>query len=152
MKKLIFYIGVLFLALFGASCGEAGSKKISTDLVTNPSSADGSISKAPQISFEKTEHDFGRIIQGERLVYRFRFTNSGSEDLLISNVSTSCGCTVGKYPQEPIAPGKSGDIEVSFDSAGRKGIQNKSITVLTNANPNRVVLRIKGNIVTPEKN
>jgi len=152
MQRLQILFSLVIFSFVMAGCGDTGSKKIPTDVVSNPSSADGFKSKSPQITFEKTEHDFGRIIQGERLVYRFRFTNTGSQDLLITKVSSSCGCTVGKYPKEPVAPGKTGDIEVSFDSAGRKGIQNKSVTVLTNANPNRVDLRIKGNIVTPEKN
>ena len=152
MQRLQFLFALVIFSFVMSGCSGTGSKKIPTDVVSNPSSADGFKSKSAQISFEKTEHDFGRIIQGERLVYRFRFTNTGSQDLLITKVSSSCGCTVGKYPKEPIEPGKTGDIEVTFDSAGRKGIQNKSVTVLTNANPNRVDLRIKGNIVTPDKN
>jgi hypothetical protein len=67
-------------------------------------------------------------------------------------VNSSCGCTVGKYPKTPIAPGKSDYVEASFDSSGRKGMQNKTITVLSNTQPNLTTLRIKAEIVRPENN
>ena len=149
MKHLLWMV---MLGVFATSCGNSGTKKMSTDLVNNPSSAETSATDSPQIKFEKTEHDFGRIIQGERVTYQFKFTNTGQSDLLISKVSTSCGCTVGKYPKTTIAPGKSDYVETSFDSGGRKGIQNKTITVLTNTQPNITTLRIKAEIVMPENN
>ncbi|MFA5418360.1 MAG: DUF1573 domain-containing protein [Bacteroidales bacterium] len=147
MKHLLWMV---MLVVFATSCANSGSKKISTDLVNNPSSAETTATNEPQIKFEKTEHDFGRIIQGERVTYQFKFTNTGQSDLLISKVSTSCGCTVGKYTKTPIAPGESDVIEASFDSSGRKGIQKKTITVLTNTQPNTTTLLIKAEIVMPE--
>ncbi|MDP2724075.1 MAG: DUF1573 domain-containing protein [Bacteroidales bacterium] len=147
MKHLLWMV---MLVVIATSCANSGSKKISTDLVNNPSSAKTTATDAPQIKFEKTEHDFGRIIQGERVTYQFKFTNTGQSDLLISKVSTSCGCTVGKYTKTPIAPGESDFIEASFDSSGRKGIQKKTITVLTNTQPNTTTLLIKAEIVMPE--
>jgi hypothetical protein len=147
MKHLLWMV---MLVVIATSCANSGSKKISTDLVNNPSSAKTTATDAPQIKFEKTEHDFGRIIQGERVTYQFKFTNTGQSDLLISKVSTSCGCTVGKYTKTPIAPGESDFIEASFDSSGRKGIQKKTITVLTNTQPNTTTLVIKAEIVMPE--
>ncbi|OFY49275.1 MAG: hypothetical protein A2W85_15410 [Bacteroidetes bacterium GWF2_41_31] len=146
------WIWLMMLVFFSTSCGNSGSKKMSTDLVNNPSSAETSATDSPQIKFEKTEHDFGRIIQGERVTYQFKFTNTGQSDLLISKVSTSCGCTVGKYPKTAIAPGESDYVEAAFDSGGRNGIQNKTITVLTNTQPNITTLRIKAEIVMPENN
>lgn len=150
MKNVLWLI-VIFLM---TSCGNSGAKKISTDLVSNSSSAESSASgtDGPQIKFEETEHDFGHIIQGERVMYRFKFTNTGNSDLLITKVSTSCGCTVGEYPKTVVAPGKSDYLEVSFDSSKRKGVQSKTITVLTNAQPNSNTLRIKAEIVLPENN
>lgn len=146
-------LSLLAIVLTMASCADAGSNKLSTDLVNNASSADKSTTMdAPQIKFDEIEHDFGRIIQGERVIYRFKFTNTGNSDLLITKVNSSCGCTVGKYPKTPIAPGKSDYVEASFDSNGRKGMQNKTITVLTNTQPNLSTLRIKAEIVMPEKN
>jgi len=153
MRGLKNYLGVLLIFLALASCADSGQKKITTDLVNNSSTASArSDVDAPQIKFEETEHDFGRIIQGERVYYRFKFTNTGTSDLLITKVNSSCGCTVGKYPKEPIAPGQSDFVEATFDSSNRKGMQNKTITVLTNTQPNLTTLRIKAEIVMPEKN
>lgn len=150
MKKIV---GLLLIIMAIISCADSGSKKLSTDLVNNSSSAEKSaVNDAPQIKFEQTEHDFGRIIQGERVIFRFKFTNTGNSDLLITKVNSSCGCTVGKYPKTPIAPGKSDYVEASFDSSGRKGMQNKTITVLSNTQPNLTTLRIKAEIVRPENN
>ncbi len=153
MSGLKNYLGLLLIMLVMASCANSGQKKISTDLVKNTSTADAkSEADGPQIKFEETEHNFGRIIMGERVYYRFKFTNTGTSDLLITKVNSSCGCTVGKYPKEPIAPGQSDFVEASFDSSNRKGMQNKTITVLTNTQPNLTTLRIKAEVVMPEKN
>ena len=76
----------------------------------------------------------------------------GHEDLLLVRVSSSCGCTVPSYSTEPIKPGQKGLIEVIFDTRGRKGVQNKTITVITNATPNKTLLKIKANVHQPEKN
>jgi hypothetical protein len=105
----------------------------------------------PVISFDTDEHDFGRIIQGEVVTYAFKFQNTGKSDLLIASVGTSCGCTVSKYSREPVRPGEQGTVQVTFDSEGRKGVQNKTITVLSNAQPNRYLLYIKAKVVNPEK-
>jgi len=126
---------------------------LSTDVVNNTKSAvkTGEKGTAPSMHFEETVHDFGDMIQGERVVYGFKFTNVGGSDLIITRVSTSCGCTVGQYPKEPISPGESGVIEVTFNSTNRKGFQNKSITVLANTEPSSTMLRIKTKIILPER-
>jgi len=146
---MLITIGLVF-----QSCESNNNSNVSTDIVNNSKSAtttknDGSM---PKILFEETEHDFGNMIQGERVIYGFHFTNTGGSDLLITRVSTSCGCTVGDYPEQAIAPGESGVIEVTFDSNKRKGYQNKTITVLTNTSPNSTTLRIKTKIILPEQN
>jgi len=153
MKQFIILLFVS-MVFFMQSCNNDGSKTISTDIVNNPksansSNADGSV---PKMQFKNTVHDFGDMIQGERVIYGFNFTNTGGSDLVITRVSTSCGCTVGDYPKDPIAPGASGVIEVTFDSHKRKGYQNKTITVLANTEPNSTTLRIKTKIILPEQN
>ena len=142
---------ILFAIL--TSCMNSNDKEISTDIVKNNQTAVKTSEKGtqPVIFFEETVHDFGEMIQGERVVYGFKFTNIGGSDLLITRVGTSCGCTVGNYPQDPISPGKKGVIEVSFDSKNRKGFQNKTITVLANTEPNSTTLRIKTKIILPER-
>lgn len=143
---------LLMVAIILSSCVN-NENGITTDIVNNTNSAVGMSEKgtAPIMFFEETTHDFGDMIQGERVMYGFKFTNIGGSDIVITHVSTSCGCTVGKYPREPIPPGKSGIVEVTFDSKNRKGFQNKTITVLANTEPNSTTLRIKTKILLPER-
>jgi len=153
MKNITFIL-LLLIGLLLQSCDSSSNSNISTDVVKNSKSAtnvkgDGSV---PKMEFEETVHDFGTMIQGEKVLYSFYFTNVGGSDLVITRVGTSCGCTIGKYPEKPIAPGGTDAIEVSFDSYKRKGYQNKSITVLANTEPNATTLRIKAKIVLPEQN
>ncbi len=87
----------------------------------------------PQITFAQDTKDFGDIIQGDKVSHSFEFENTGTEPLILSNVLTTCGCTATSWPREPIAPGESAKIEVSFNSTGKKGRQNKVVTVVSNA-------------------
>ena len=152
MKKLILAFAVLLTTGFMA-CNNGGGK-VTTDVVKNDKSAQGdkNTGDLPAITFQETEHDFGKIIQGEKVSYSFKFTNTGGSALLISRVSTSCGCTVSKYPKVPIQPGESEFIEATFDSTHKKGYQNKAITVLANTQPNKTVVRIKAQVVLPQNN
>ncbi|MGC6470150.1 MAG: DUF1573 domain-containing protein [Flavobacteriales bacterium] len=124
-------------------------KSLSTNLVMNSNSANG-ISKVlgPQFSFEKDVHDFGQLIDGEKVAYSFKFTNSGDAPLIISSAKGSCGCTVPNWPKDPIAPGESGTIDVSFNSSGRTGKQNKAVTLTANTNPSRKVINITSEVIT----
>jgi len=153
MKKVLFFLMVLTAVSF-TSCnnGQNGKKEISTDVVKNNKSATGEENKPmPKMVFQETVHDFGKIIKGEKLKYRFKFKNTGNADLVITKVSTSCGCTASHYPKKPIKPGEESYIEVVFDSTHKRGKQNKTITILANTQPNRTVLHIKGNVVMPAK-
>jgi hypothetical protein len=102
--------------------------------------------KAPIIKFEKLVHDYGTINQGDNGECEFKFKNTGKEPLVLSNVISSCGCTVPSWPKEPIMPGKSSTIKIKYDS-NRVGTISKTITVLSNATEDRVTLSIKGNIL-----
>ncbi|MDR9398509.1 DUF1573 domain-containing protein [Salibacter sp.] len=100
----------------------------------------------PEIEFEKNVHDFGKMKQYGDASTEFKFTNTGSEPLIISNARGSCGCTVPSWPREPIAPGESAVINVKYDSK-RIGPINKSVTITSNAvNQPTKVIRIKGHI------
>jgi hypothetical protein len=91
------------------------------------------------------------LLQGEVVTYSFHFTNTGNAPLLISSVNSSCGCTVGSYPHEPIAPGKEGSIKVSYDSKSHHGMQNRTLTVMSNTMPAKNILRIKAKVQTPNQ-
>jgi len=83
--------------------------------------------------------------------YTFKFVNAGGADLIISSASSTCGCTVPSYSKKPLKPGEKGEIEVVFDSAGRTGSQHKSVSILTNAQPNTVRLEIEAEIIVLKK-
>ena len=96
------------------------------------------------IEFNKTNHDFGQINDGEIVETTFQFTNSGKSDLIISNASGSCGCTVPDYPRDiPIKPGESNTIKVKFDSSNKPGMQRKTVTLVTNTSKGKELINIK---------
>lgn len=131
--------------------GPNGEGTLSTDVVNNPNSASGKANQdaLPVIAFTETEHDFGRILEGETVSYIFNFKNTGKSDLIIAEVSTSCGCTVPSYPKMPVRPGDSGTVKVAFNSNGKRGFQNKNIVVVSNTQPNTTIIRIKAQVVNP---
>ncbi|SRR5258708_15917711 len=86
------------------------------------------------IAWEKNIHDFGDIAQGDKVEHSFKFTNTGSDPLVITNVQVTCGCTTPKgWPRDPINPGDKVEITVQFNSSGKIGRQNKVVTVVSNA-------------------
>jgi len=147
----IFTISLLIII---SSCANNEKEDINSNLIQNPNTASGKTDSTslPKITFNEEFFDFGVIIQGEKVSHTFRFTNTGNSNLIISNVSAGCGCTVPKYSTEPIAPGGKGEVEVTFDSAGREGVQSKSVTVIANTQPNRIELRFISEVVVPKKN
>ena len=82
----------------------------------------------------------------------FRFRNVGQSNLIISSAQGSCGCTVPEWPKEPIKPGEEGKINIIFNSTGKQGLQNKTITLIANTIPNTKVIAIKGEVLVPNTN
>lgn len=150
MKHLL-SIFLFSLFLLTACNNSSDEKTLSTDLVTNPKSATQPSDKMPVLTFDKTEHDFGTILQGERVSYTFHFTNTGNMPLIISNVKTSCGCTIGDFSRAPVEPGKQGTIKATYDSKGHQGMQTRTLTVVSNTIPNQLVLRLKAMVKTPDQ-
>lgn len=103
---------------------------------------------ATSISFSETEWDFGTINEGDNVEHLFKFTNTGSQPLILENCKGSCGCTVPECPKQPIAPGASGEIKVVFNSKGKTNMQTKKVTITANTEPIQSILTIKAN-VTP---
>ncbi len=102
-----------------------------------------------RIQFKELRYDFGDIKQGDKVSHTFEFTNSGNTPLVISEVKTTCGCTAPYWPREPIQPGASDKIEISFNSAGKSGKQHKVITVISNAATSPDKLSIVTNVMLP---
>lgn len=154
MNKVLFgfFVVVLMSFIFVACDDDKNDDKLSTDLIQNPITADGqeNLNELPIIKFKTQEHDFGKIIDGVKVAFKFRFTNVGGADLIISQVKTTCGCTVSRFSKEAIIPGESGFIELTFDSQRRTGFNHKSATVLTNAQPNVTSLSIKAMVMSAD--
>ncbi len=109
--------------------------------------ANAQIVSGAKIEFSKETHDYGTVKYGADGTCTFDFTNTGTEPLIISNAKGSCGCTVPEWPKEPIAPGATGTIKVSYDTK-RPGAISKSVTITSNdaAEPTKVI-RITGNVL-----
>jgi hypothetical protein len=107
----------------------------------NPNAAD--------IKFDVEKFNFGTIKQGDPVNYEFKFTNAGKDPLIITEARASCGCTVPEWPKEPIKKGESGVIKVTFNSTGKTGQQDKTVTINSNAKNSSVILHITGNVEAP---
>ncbi len=144
MNKFILSI---FVIITLASCNE--KKAVTTDLVNIPATASSEIvnGNLPKFEFNRKTFDFGAIKAGEVLSHTFKFKNVGNADLIITNVASSCGCTIPKYSKDPLKPGSEGFIEVIFDSSGRTGMQHKTVTVIANTQPNKVELAFTAEII-----
>ncbi len=154
MKRYLI-LGLVVLAACGETKKETDTNpdKLSTNLVSNPHTASGLDTVAagmkPVMVFTDTTHSFGKIQEGEVVSHEFNFTNTGKTPLVISSASGSCGCTVPEYPKDPILPNQSASLKVTFNSAGKSGHQEKSVTLTTNTIEGRRMLYIQAEV---EKN
>jgi hypothetical protein len=136
----------LFLSLVLAQAGCSGDPSTQSDALGVETIISDSQGK-PGISFDKDQHQFGTIFSGERVVYSFRFTNTGDAPLVITGTRSSCGCTAGAFTKDPVAPGQQGFVSVEFNSAGRNGFQSETLWVMTNMDPPDHRLRITADVV-----
>lgn len=113
------------------------------DKAATPAAAPASTA---EMVFEAEEFNFGTIKQGESVTHEFTFTNAGKDDLIITNAQGSCGCTVPQYPKEAIQKGGKGTIKVTFNSAGKMGMQDKTVTITSNAKNSPRILHLKGTV------
>jgi hypothetical protein len=98
------------------------------------------------VKFADMSHNFGEIKQDSKHTYVFKFTNTGSQPLIIENATGSCGCTVPTFPKEPIAPGKTGEIEVVYSPGKQEGEQTKTVTITANTDPIVTTLNISAKV------
>jgi hypothetical protein len=143
MKKINIAIWSVLLAFFMASGWSAMAQDVKQDVKKG--------GKAPEIVFDYLVYDYGTIYEGDPGECEFKFKNTGKEPLVLSNVYSSCGCTVPDWPKDPIMPGKTSTIKVKY-STNRIGGINKTITVISNAEENsKVELRIIGTVKKKEE-
>ncbi len=141
MKKSLLTLAIVVLA-GGASFAQG--KKLNPTLGGKVDAVNAPAATANTMKFSKETHDFGTVKEGDPAVYEFTFTNSGKEPIVIQNAKGSCGCTVPSWPKEAVAPGKTANIKVNYNTQGRPGPINKTVTVTSNVGT--TVLYIKGNV------
>lgn len=100
-----------------------------------------------KIFFAERSFDFGDIVQGDKVEHVFVMENTGNEPLILSDVRTTCGCTAPEWPRDPIPPGQKADLRVVFNSTGKMGMQNKVITVMSNAVTGPARVKIVTNVM-----
>lgn len=146
------FVTAFIISFALTSCENDPSKKIKSENVDKSQERINTVFEYPTIKFDKTNHDFGEIRDGDVVETVFTFTNSGDSDLKILNASGSCGCTVPEYPRDtPIRPGESSVIKVKFDSSNKPGMQRKTVTLVTNTSKGKEMLNIKA-FVLPKNN
>ena len=148
MKKSLIAIA-LFLFVAGANAQET---KAQTATPATPAQPAVENKNAPDFKFDIETYDFGTIKQGDKVTYDFNFVNTGKEPLIISEAHGSCGCTVPQWPKEPVAKGGKATIHVEFNSTGKMGLQDKTVTISSNAKGGQKVLHLKGNVEAPPAN
>ena len=123
-------------------------KASNADIVRLPVSVDGKAdaSNMAKMVFETTEFNFGTITEGAVVKHVFKFKNVGPVPLVISDIQTSCGCTVPDWQRAPIQAGASSEIKVQFNSEGKNGVQEKAVRVIANTLPNETILMVTGSV------
>ena len=150
--KNLFVISLVVIGLSFASCNKDATKKIKTENLEVAKERDSEIKLGgPRFKFDKTEHDFGTINEGDVVETVFSFTNEGKSELIITSAKGSCGCTVPDWPKEPIMPGEAGEIKVKFNSYRKPNLQQKQITLRTNTEGGKEILKIRAQVTPSPK-
>jgi hypothetical protein len=148
IRKSVGLLALSLVVLTTACKQESAADKISDADMQTIDAERALIGKLPIVELDKEIHDFGTIKEGDIVETEFIVKNTGDSDLVIADAKGSCGCTVPEPPKEPIKPGESAPIKVSFDSKGKPGSQEKTVTLTTNSENGHETFKIKAN-VTP---
>jgi hypothetical protein len=150
MKKIVLGLSALCLIAF-TSCKENAAKKIDENNIAAAAKRDAVASKFPVIEFDKKEHDFGEIEARTKVETTFKYKNTGEAPLVITDIKSSCGCTVPQnWSREPLSPGDEGEFTVKFNGSGSNKI-TKTITVTANTEKGSEVVKITA-FVKPDPN
>jgi len=143
MKKI--FLLVLAAAAFTA-CQQSKSTTTETTVTEKTTTTEVPSADAAVISFEQGMYNFGKITQGDKVNYDFKFKNAGKSPLIITDATATCGCTIPEIPKEPVKPGETGVIKVVFNSAGKLGMQDKIVTITSNGNPATTEVHLIGEV------
>jgi len=144
MKKIILSLSALCMVAF-TSCKEDATSKIKSENITQAAERDAVAGDFPVITFDKKEHDFGEIENGTPVSTVFNYTNTGNSPLVITDIKSTCGCTVPQdWSKEPLAPGASAKFTVDFNGKGSPGSStSKTVTVTANTEAGTEAVKIK---------
>ncbi len=136
---------IFILGLILTSCNSDPSKKVKEENLKAVQDKALQKFESPEITFDFDTYNYGEVIDGDVVEVDFNFTNTGNSDLIIFDASASCGCTVPEYPKNKnIKPGEGGNIKVMFDTSNKPGKQPKSVTLSTNTDSGKKIIRING--------
>lgn len=148
--KMLAFSAIFGLALVACK-QENAAAKIDEANISAAAERDANSGKFPVMTFDKVEHDFGTIKQGDQVETKFSFKNTGEKPLVIVGIKGSCGCTIpNDWPRNAIAPGESGEFSVKFNSRGKKNLAQQTITVTANTEKGRETVKIKAMVEVPE--
>jgi len=154
MKKYLFVSAVALTAFMFSCNSETASTYAAaeTTLVAPEATAETAlptnvVTEFTSMKVDRMEHDFGKIPDTAPVETSFVITNTGDKPLLVTNAQGSCGCTVPEYPKEPLAPGESRDMKVSFNPNGKEGVNNKTVTITANTEPATTIINIKSDVI-----
>ncbi|KJD33438.1 hypothetical protein PK35_06170 [Tamlana nanhaiensis] len=150
MKKIILGLAAFTMLAF-TSCKDNAANKIDESNIAAAAERDAVASKFPVIEFEKKEHDFGEIESRTPVETVFKYKNTGDAPLVITDIKSSCGCTVPQnWSREPLAPGAEGEFTVKFNGSGSNKV-TKTITVTANTEQGKEAVKITA-FVKPDPN
>ncbi len=151
IRKSISLLALSFV-FFAVSCKQESAADKITDADMKAIQEQNAIAgRLAKVEFDKEIHDFGTIAEGAIVETEFMVKNVGDADLIIHEAKGSCGCTVPQPPKDPIKPGDSAPIKVSFDSKGKPGAQEKTVTLKTNTANGHEMFKIKANVTPAAK-
>jgi len=143
MKKVVLGLSALCLVAF-TSCKDDAASKVKTENVAEAATRDASSTELPSIEFSEAVHDFGSIANGIPVETIFKYTNTGKAPLLVTNIKSSCGCTIpSDWTKDPLAPGETGQFKVKFNGKGNGNQISKTITLTTNTKKGKETVKIK---------
>ena len=146
MKNILFLLSLFFIF----SCGDDPFSKVKSENVQKASVRDNSFTNAPIMTFDKTVHDFGTIQDGTPVETVFSYTNTGESPLVITDIKSTCGCTVPRdWSREPLSPGESSQFTVKFNGKGVNKT-SKTVTIAANTATGRETVKITAFINNPE--
>lgn len=141
MKNVLFVISTFTILLASCDIRNSESKNQNADEVLN-----ARLDVKTNVQMIDSIYNFGKVKEGEKVIFSYRFKNSGEFPLVISSATASCGCTIPEKPEQPIAPGEDGFIKIVFNSKGTGGIIHKEVHVVSNAQPEFPTLILAGEV------